>query len=213
RLADPDLRGIVVTSRDITERKALQARLWHQAHHDPLTGLPNRTLLLERLTQALEPPRPGSTGAAAPLLFLDFDRFKRVNDRLGHAAGDILLVAAARRLAGCIRPDDFIARFGGDEFAVLLASATDRDAAFMVAERLVAEMALPFDVEGHEVTITVSVGIVVSPEITGRSDLLRAADVAHYRAKATGRGAIALFDPVRDRASLDRRPGSRTDFG
>lgn len=207
RLADPDLGGIVVTSRDVTEPKALQARLWHQAHHDPLTGLPNRTLLLERVTEALGCLRLGPEGNAAPLLFVDFDGFKRVNDRLGHDIGDILLSVAAQRLARCLRPDDFIARFGGDEFAVLLAPTTDRAAAFRVAERMVAEMALPFDVEGHEVTITVSVGIVVSPEITGRSDLLRAADIAHYRAKAAGKGAIAIFDPIQDRASLDRRNG------
>lgn len=207
RLTDPDLRGIVVTSRDITERKALQARLWHQAHHDPLTGLPNRTLLMERLTQALGQPHHGLNANAVPLLFLDFDGFKAVNDRLGHDAGDSLLVAAAQRLARGVRPGDFIARFGGDEFAVLLAPATDRDVASRVAGRLVADIASPFDLEGYQVAITVSIGIVVTPEITERGDLLRAADVALYRAKAAGKGATAVFDGVHDRASLDRRPG------
>jgi len=209
RLDDPDLHGIVVTSRDVTERKTLQARLWHQAHHDSLTGLPNRALLMQRLTHAFDRLPTGPEGDAAALIFLDFDRFKRVNDRLGHDAGDSLLRSAARRLAGCIRPDDFIARFGGDEFAVLLAPATDRATAVDVAERLGAAMALPFDVDGHEVKITVSVGVVVSPAITRRGDLLRAADIAHYRAKALGKGAIAVFDPVTDQAALERRHAHR----
>ncbi|MEJ7901302.1 MAG: PAS domain S-box protein [Thermomicrobiales bacterium] len=207
RLADPDLGGIVVTSRDVTDHKVLQARLWHQAHHDPLTGLPNRTLFMERLAQAPGPEtlEPGTDHV--PLLFLDFDGFKSVNDRLGHEAGDCLLRAAAQRLAGSIRAGDFIARFGGDEFAVLLAPATDPDSATGVAERLVAAMAQPFDIDGEQVAISVSVGIVVSPGMADRTDRLRAADVAHYRAKAMGKGAIAVFDPVQDRTWLARRNG------
>lgn len=164
---------------------------------------------MTRLSQALGQPDRAPEASAAPLLFLDFDGFKMVNDRLGHDAGDGLLAAAAQRLARRIRPGDFIARFGGDEFAVLLAPATGREAAIRVAEDLVADIASPFDVDGHEVAITVSVGIVVSPEITERSDLLRAADIAHYRAKAAGKGAIAVFDAVQDGMSLDRRQGHR----
>jgi diguanylate cyclase (GGDEF)-like protein/PAS domain S-box-containing protein len=198
RLADPDLRGIVVTSRDVTENRALQAGLWHQAHHDPLTGLPNRTFLLERLDAALNRHGHATRADPAPLLFLDFDGFKRVNDRLGHDTGDSLLRDAARRLARSIRPVDFIARYGGDEFAVLLAPGTDAEAAAGVAGRLVDDMARPFEVDGHAVTMSVSVGIVVAPGITGRADRLRAADVAHYRAKAMGKGAMVLYDPAHD---------------
>lgn len=204
RLDDPDLRGIVVTSRDVTERKALQARLWHQAHHDSLTGLPNRTYFLESLEQALS---HASAGDAVPLMFLDFDGFKAINDRIGHDAGDWVLAAAAWRLAHAIRPEDFIARFGGDEFAVLLEPGTDQEAAVAVADRMVADMARPFEVEDNSVSITVSIGIVVSPGITDRQALLRAADVAHYRAKGTGKGTIAVYDALSDGLASTRRHG------
>ncbi len=160
---------------------------------------------MERLAQAVghQTQDPGTDHA--PLLFLDFDGFKSVNDRFGHDAGDNLLRAAAQRLVRSIRPGDFIARFGGDEFAVLLAPGTDQASASTVAGCLVATMAQPFEVEGDQVAITVSVGIVVSPAIGEQHDRLRAADVAHYRAKAMGKGAIAVFDPVEDRMLLERR--------
>ncbi len=209
RLDDPDLRGVVVTARDITERKALQARLWHQAHHDPLTGLPNRALFLKRLDQALHSVRTRSDGEAAVLLFLDFDGFKSVNDRFGHHAGDALLVLAAQRLQQTIRASDLIARFGGDEFAVLLAPGADLEHATSLAGQLVTRLAAPFDIEGQAVSITASVGIVASPKVTGLRDTLRAADAAHYRAKVFGHGTIAVFDPVRDASLLDWPPGPR----
>ena len=186
------------------ERKAFEAQLWHQAHHDPLTGLPNRTLFLERLAKVLQRTQSRRGVQAVPLLFLDLDGFKVVNDSLGHAVGDRLLIGVAERLAAQLRTGDVISRFGGDEFAVLLTGCTAPDAAVHVARRLVTALMSPFELDGHEAVVTASIGIVDSPEIADASDLLRAADVALYRAKASGKGTIAVFDSGQDGSALAR---------
>ncbi|HEV2067537.1 MAG TPA: EAL domain-containing protein, partial [Thermomicrobiales bacterium] len=200
-LADPAVGGFVVNTRDITERKEIAAQLWHQAHHDALTGLPNRVLFLQRLEQALawRGPDPGA------VLSLDLDGFKTVNDSLGHESGDRLLVAAAERLAASIRAGDMLARFGGDEFTVLLERMTDAGEATRMAERLLEVLAAPFTLNEHTLVVTASIGIALSaPELSSPTDLLRAADVALYRAKASGQCGIAVFDARRDAAGLAR---------
>jgi len=175
------------------ERRALrqshqsQAVIQYQAQHDALTRLPNRTLFGERVARAAARGQPA-------VLFVDLDDFKRVNDSLGHAVGDALLVTVAERLRACLRPDDTPARLGGDEFAVLLETA-DADGAALVAERILARMAEPFDLDGTTVLVRASIGIALSS--TGRrdADLLRDADVAMYVAKAAGKGRASFFEP------------------
>lgn len=198
-LADPAVGGVVANSRDITESKEIAAQLWHQANHDALTGLPNRTLFMERLQQALA--KRGSDSVA--VFFLDLDGFKVVNDSLGHENGDRLLVAVAKRLARCLKADDLLARFGGDEFTILQeqpASATD---ALRLSDRLQAALATPFRLNGYNVMVTAGSGIVLSSaDLAASTDLLRAADVALYRAKANGKGSRAIFDPARDASAL-----------
>jgi len=200
-LADPAVGGLVVNSRDITERKEIEAELRHQAHHDPLTGLPNRTLFMDRLKQAVS-----ETGSApSAVFFLDLDGFKVVNDSLGHEYGDRLLRAAAKRLASCLRAGDLLARFGGDEFTILQEQVTDVSDAITVAERLLAALADPFTLDGHKLVVTASVGVVLSSsELTAPTELLRAADVALYRAKAKGKGGSAVFAMTRDASALAR---------
>jgi diguanylate cyclase (GGDEF)-like protein len=169
----------------------------HQALHDSLTGLPNRRLFLDRLEHALQ--RSSGTDAVA-VLFLDLDRFKAVNDTLGHDAGDRLLVEVAGRLRGCVRPSDTIARLGGDEFAVLMEGlVTDRDAA-RLAERIAATVREPVMLDGREVLVTASAGIAL-----GRGgDPLRDADTAMYRAKAAGGGTYEFFEPSMRQAVTER---------
>ncbi len=192
-LADPSVGSIVFSARDVTERKRLEEELAHQALHDSLTGLPNRVLLMDRLSHALA--RAGREGQRVAVLFLDLDRFKTVNDSLGHDAGDELLAAVAQRLRGCLRAEDTAARLGGDEFVVLLASLSDAGEAIQVAERIVERLETPFRVGGREVRISTSVGIALSQPAEGRPiDLLREADGAMYRAKARGVGCYALAD-------------------
>ena len=184
-----------VIVRDVSERKAFEARLVHQAYHDSLTGLPNRVFFAERLARALT---ERATAAPVSVLLLDLDRFKVVNDSLGHEAGDRLLVGVARRLAECVRPTDVAARLGGDEFAVLLYGVSTRGAA-QIAERIFAAFATPFSVGDQQLTVTVSIGIAPSMS-TGDTPagLLRDADVALYRAKAEGRARYAVFDSQMD---------------
>jgi diguanylate cyclase (GGDEF)-like protein/PAS domain S-box-containing protein len=192
--------GLMV--EDFTERKALEDELAHQAFHDSLTGLPNRALLMDRLGHALSRLRQnaerdgGVTGEVArvALLFMDLDEFKRVNDSLGHHAGDRLLVGVAERVAAHLRPGDTFARFGGDEFAVLLDEVEDASGATGLAQRLVRELRAPFVVEGQEIFTTASIGVVLSdPSEEGGEDLLRRADVAMYRAKISGKDRYELF--------------------
>ncbi len=207
-LDEPGVEGIVVNARDITERKAFEEQLRHQAFHDPLTGLPNRALFKERVGQALRRARRQGTSPA--VLFLDLDNFKTINDTLGHDAGDTVLTAVAARLRESVRADDTTARFGGDEFAILLEDATGQDDPTAVAERLIAAVRAPIMLAGREVTTNVSVGIaagaagVAGLEREGVDDLLRDADAAMYTAKAAGKGRHAAFDPAAHAALLAR---------
>jgi diguanylate cyclase (GGDEF)-like protein/PAS domain S-box-containing protein len=179
---------------DITERKATEARLLHDAFHDPLTGLANRALFMDRLGRLVERGRR-RTDELFAVLFLDLDRFKLVNDSFGHLVGDQLLTRVARRLETCIRPEDTVARLGGDEFAILLADIGHVGDATRIADRIGHELEPPFQVGEHQVATTASIGIAVSSSGYERpDDLLRDADIALYRAKAMGRGCHKVFD-------------------
>lgn len=179
---------------DITERKRAEEQLLHDAFHDTLTGLPNRAVLKERLERAIARAKRREDYVFA-VLFLDLDHFKIVNDSLGHMIGDQQLIAVARRLETCLRPGDTVARFGGDEFAILVEEITDISDAIRIAQRLQQHLALPFRLDGRDVFTTASIGITLSA--TGYSrpeDLLRDADIAMYRAKALGRARHEVFD-------------------
>ncbi len=185
---------LVGTMHDITERKSLEARLVHRAFHDPLTDLPNRALFNDRLERALG--RTDRAGRDIAVLFIDLDGFKQVNDLLGHDAGDRLLVAVAARLEGSIRPDDTAARFGGDEFTVLLEHLPHRHEAIRVADRLTASLRQPFRLDGRESTVSASVGIAWGTVgQTQAISLLRDADAALYHAKAGGKDRVVAFEP------------------
>ena len=203
QMADPSVQGIVVNSRDITERKAFQDRLRHQAFYDVLTGLPNRALFLDRLTQALAGRRRRKR--AVGVIFLDLDNFKVINDSLGHGAGDELLRAAAMRMEACLRPGDTLARLGGDEFTVLIPDTADGDQALGVARRLSQALQAPIQLQGRDVFVTASLGVAVSTVGGERpDDLLRAADIAMYQAKSGGKDRCALFDQDTDGDALER---------
>ena len=200
RLPDGRKQAIL---RDIGERKRLEARLAHQATHDALTGLPNRRLFEEHLGRALA-PRHRDAGLVA-VAFLDLDHFKVVNDSLGHAVGDRLLTVVADRLRGSVRPGDLVARFGGDEFMVLLRHLADEREVVEVAERIRSALRAPIALVGRAFVVGASVGIVLRiPDGTPADDLLRDVDVAMYQAKAAGKGRYAVFDPRMRAAALGR---------
>jgi diguanylate cyclase (GGDEF)-like protein/PAS domain S-box-containing protein len=191
-LDDPNVRGLVLNTRDVSERKELEDQLVHQAFHDGLTGLANRTLFTERVEQALATIGPTDVG----VLFVDLDDFKHVNDSLGHAAGDQLLVAAAKRLKNALRPTDTAARFGGDEFAILLDRVASPEAAAGVATRVIESLHQPFGLHGRAIPIKASIGVAVGRRGVDDADgLLRNADVAMYAAKAGGKDRFELFRP------------------
>ncbi|MDP9312343.1 MAG: PAS domain S-box protein [Chloroflexota bacterium] len=195
-LHDPSVRGIVVNARDITERKEMQAQLMHDALHDPLTGLPNRALFFDQLRQAVEQAQRYPARLFA-VLFLDLDRFKTINDSLGHAAGDCLLVEMGRRLKGCLRSGDTLARLGGDEFVILAEELQDPDDVSRMAERIHQVLAHPYCLDGHEVITTASIGVTLgSGGYTDPAAVLRDADIAMYRAKTLGRARHETFDLV-----------------
>ena len=190
-----EARRIAGSLSDITQQKAAEERLRHEATHDELTGLPNRPTFMDHLRRLLERSRRAGRGLKFAVLFLDFDRFKRVNDSLGHLAGDQLLAAISRRLKDCVRPGDTVARLGGDEFGVVLERLGDVTEATRVAERIHQALEDPFDIHGLEVLITTSIGIAVgSRAYQNPMDLLRDADTAMYRAKAVGKGRHEVFD-------------------
>ncbi|MDR3537367.1 MAG: EAL domain-containing protein [Acetobacteraceae bacterium] len=190
--------GWLATYEDVTERQRAQAQVAFLAHHDPLTRLANRVLFHLKLGEVLA--RVGDVA----VLYLDLDRFKEVNDTLGHTIGDTLLRFAATRLGNCFRQSDTVARLGGDEFAVILSPGT-RDVAVAAAQHAIDILGRPFDVEGHEITVGTSIGIAVAPQQGKDSEtLLRHADMALYAAKADGRGTFCVFEQIMNDRLLAR---------
>jgi diguanylate cyclase (GGDEF)-like protein/PAS domain S-box-containing protein len=185
---------VVGSQTDVTDRKQAEQRLQHDAMHDALTGLPNRVLFLDRLDQAIRRAKRATPRTAAAVLFLDLDRFKLVNDSLGHQVGDRLLIAVARRLESAVRPPDTVARLGGDEFTVLLDGVSDVHEAAAVAERVQHTLREPFDIDDRELHVDASIGIALADAEAAPDTVLRDADVAMYRAKADGKGRHAVFD-------------------
>jgi diguanylate cyclase (GGDEF)-like protein/PAS domain S-box-containing protein len=199
---DENIRGLVLTSRDVTERKALERRLAHQAFHDSLTGLANRDLFRNRVEHAMS--RARRAGGAA-VLFVDVDDFKNVNDTLGHAAGDRMLAQVADRLRGCVRPGDTAARLGGDEFGVLLEDVGDAEAAAAAAARVLAALERPLALDDRVLEVRASIGIALTgPDVDGAEELLRNADIAMYAAKGEGKSRVRVFEPAMYAETLDR---------
>ncbi|WP_328906020.1 EAL domain-containing protein [Streptomyces sp. NBC_00234] len=191
--------GLLLNSRDVTERVRLQAQLQHNAEHDPLTDLPNRALFTDRVRQALGGRRSGDSGTA--VLFIDLDGFKAVNDTIGHQAGDELLVQAARRLADSVRTGDTAARLGGDEFAALIVGDGTRDQGAReyqvheIADRLRLTLSQPYRIGASEVRVAASIGVAFAEPGITPTDLMRNADLAMYRAKAGGKDRVELYAP------------------
>lgn len=183
----------VCISRDITEQALAEEKVWHNAHHDFLTGLPNRRLFLDRLEQEIRHAKRGSLTLA--VLFMDLDGFKQVNDTLGHEAGDRLLSVVAERLTACVREDDTVARLGGDEFTVVLVGVKQREDVERVAQTIVDALAMPFHVAQQPVRISASIGIALYPrDASSPFALLEAADKAMYEAKKSDTGRLCFYD-------------------
>ncbi len=194
-LDDEHVNGIVLNARDISERKAFEEQLAHQAFHDPVTSLPNRALFVERVRHAIG--RSRREGRQLGVMFLDIDDFKTINDSLGHDAGDAALIDVARRLSRSVRSSDTAARFGGDEFVVLLEDLDGTETAIEVAERILEDLRQPLSVAGKELTLRGSIGIsILEPgSAAGSDELIRDADAAMYIAKRDGKGGYRLFEP------------------
>ncbi len=195
RLHDPEVNAIIVNARDVSERKQFQAQLEHQALHDALTGLPNRSLFINRLEHSLA--RSQRSQKQFAVLFIDLDRFKMVNDSLGHESGDALLKDVAARLKNTLRLEDTVARLGGDEFTILLEDLGHESEAVRLAERIIQTLEKPFTISGQDVYISASIGICfggAGASQTTPLELLRDADTAMYKAKKQGKAQVAVFD-------------------
>ena len=203
-LDDEHVRGIVLNGRDVSERKAFEEQLAHQAFHDPVTDLANRALFGERVRHAVA--RARREGCALSVIFVDLDDFKTINDSLGHAAGDEVLREVAQRLTASIRASDTAARFGGDEFAILLEDTEGPQSAADTAERILEALAAPLSVEHKQLAVRASLGIsVVGGDATADADeLIRNADAAMYIAKREGKGGYRLFEPAMHEGVLER---------
>lgn len=203
QLADPDVNAVVLNTRDVTERQRLEDQLREIAYYDSLTKLPNRALFKDRVARSLAYHR--DTRGRLAVLFLDLDDFKHVNDSLGHAAGDGLLKAVAERLHDCVGPSDTVARFGGDEFAVLIDNIADEGYAQEVAERILGAFRLPLQIGQLEIVTAFSIGIALSSaDSQDAEELLRNADVAMYRAKGRGKRTAEVFEVSMHAAALER---------
>jgi diguanylate cyclase (GGDEF)-like protein/PAS domain S-box-containing protein len=194
--------GMILLVEDITERKIAQARINHLARFDSLTGLPNRTILRANMESALSACRADNMCAVH---FIDLDQFKQVNDTLGHSRGDILLIAVAERLQSVVRASDVIARFGGDEFVVLQYPVTSADQVSALAKRIVERLKGTYDIDGHEVAVSASVGIAIADENVNADQLLRNSDMALYKAKAESRGTWRWFEAEMEARAQARR--------
>jgi diguanylate cyclase (GGDEF)-like protein/PAS domain S-box-containing protein len=195
--------GFVATFEDITERLAAEERIEHLAHYDALTDLPNRVTFYQRVGEILKRLKRSETIA---VLSLDLDRFKGVNDTLGHPVGDLLLRAVADRMRSCIREEDAVARLGGDEFAIVQVSCERPSDITALARRLVKSVSAPFDLDGHRVTVGISIGIAIAPSDGDEPDVLvKNADLALYRAKADGKGVYRFFEVAMDARMRARR--------
>jgi diguanylate cyclase (GGDEF)-like protein/PAS domain S-box-containing protein len=204
-LQDEHVRGVVLNSRDVSERKQFEDQLAHQAFHDPVTSLANRALFADRVEHSIK--RASRGGPAIGVMFIDLDDFKTVNDSLGHAAGDSVLQEVARRLQNAVRPGDTVARFGGDEFAVLLDGIADSGEAADVAGRILGVLELQYDVDGKQVYPRASVGICLAGDKFGPTDaeeFLRNADVAMYMAKRDSKGSYRVFEPAMHERVVER---------
>ena len=201
RCDDPSVEGVVANFHDISERKQFEETLAYNAYHDRLTGLTNRGAFGDSLERALG--RAGSRSLTTGLLFLDLDRFKVINDSLGHGIGDLVLVEVARRLERCVRGEDTIARFGGDEFTILAEDITTDEAAQMAA-RVIDAVGAPMAIAGRELAVTASVGVVTVKGERSADELLRNADLAMYLAKQRGRSRWELFDSEMGSAIIER---------
>jgi diguanylate cyclase (GGDEF)-like protein/PAS domain S-box-containing protein len=203
---DENVKGIVLNTRDVSERKAFEQQLAHQAFHDAVTGLANRALFKDRVEHMIE--RQSRDNLPVSVLFMDLDDFKTINDSLGHAAGDRLLSEVGDRLKNCLRQADTAARLGGDEFAILLEDGGDGVDAAEVASRILASLEGPFHLEGKEVFVRASIGIASAGARTsgpeGAEELLRNADVAMYMAKEGGKGRYQVFEPAMHDTALQR---------
>jgi len=201
--ADSSIQGLLVTCRDINERKVFERQLAHQAFHDPLTDLPNRALFMERLQHALSKSKRKCDPVG--VLFVDLDNFKLINDSLGHEAGDEMLIDVARRLKECVRDADTVARLAGDEFTILIDDASDGDTILEIGRRIVEVLQLPANIDGREVFTTASVGIATSSgDYDSPDDLLRDADTAMYQAKSKGKSDVAVFDRSMNKKAIER---------
>jgi len=200
---DPTVAGLVLTLRDVTEQRQLEEKLKYQAFHDALTGLPNRLLFQDRISQQLAAVR--RDGATAGVLFVDLDDFKVVNDTMGHGVGDELLAATAVRLAGLIRESDTAARLGGDEFALLIGNVADSAAVEAAAARVVQAFSEPFALASGAVLTTVTVGVATTQDSADTDELLRHADLALYAAKAAGKRQWRRYQPVLSAGLIRRR--------
>jgi diguanylate cyclase (GGDEF)-like protein len=203
---DENVRGIVLNTRDVSERKAFEEQLQHQAFHDAVTGLANRALFKDRVEHMIE--RQARDNLPVSILFMDLDDFKTINDSLGHAAGDRMLAEVGERLKNSLRQADTAARLGGDEFAILLEDGGDGVDAAEVAARILASLEGPFHLEGKEVFARASIGIATADARTGgpegAEELLRNADVAMYMAKEAGKGRYQVFEPAMHDTALQR---------
>jgi diguanylate cyclase (GGDEF)-like protein len=202
---DPDggFRGYRGTGSDVTSEVTAEAASAHLAHHDPLTGLPNRAQLRKEVDQAVALAR--NRGRAAALLCIDLDRFREINDTLGPAIGDLLLKACAQRLQGCLAGADRLARISGDEFAIVQAGQSQPAGAVGLCRRILASFALPFELDGREVIAGASIGIALIPGDGSSDECLTNADIALYRAKHDGRGTWCLFEPGMEAELRERR--------
>jgi diguanylate cyclase (GGDEF)-like protein len=217
--------GQVWSLREVTEHRRAATLIYHQAHHDMLTGLANRAQFTHQLTERLAPAPAASLSRSTPLsppsaasaanlssglalMFVDLDYFKRVNDTLGHTVGDLLLQEFVARLRGCCRSEDLVARWGGDEFTVLVPEVRDSRLVSAIAQRFLDSLRVPFDLEGHSLSVTASIGIALYPQ-DGHTlnELLKRADMALYHVKAMGRNGFCYYSQtLRSAGELDDPP-------